>query len=302
MTPEDDSASASTLAIRRCPQFSPTEVLARTGKTLLVAGTYQDQPAVAKLLTDDADLWQHRFAAEVHTYQVFTVHRPPVPAPRLLAADPEAGVLVLEHVTGQPVAYDRHPTTPLALQAASAVVGVAEAVAAWRPPAGAFTAVFDYPERFSRYGPPGHGLLSVDDVDRLQALYTACTAAVDGVWVFAHGDALPSNVVLTGNAPMLLDWEWAGLYLPGVDHALLWTVLSADPVTRARLQASATTGDWHHRAGFWVNAAMTVTREIRTHRELPPSPQRRRILATLDDSLTAVREELARLAETVHSR
>lgn len=301
MTPGDDSASAAVLARRRCPHFTPTEVLARTGKSLLVAGTYTGQPAVAKLLTDSAGLWRQRFAAEAYTYQVFATHRPPVPAPRLLAANPEAGMLMLEHVTGWPAATDRHPTVALDPQAASAVAAAADMVAAWRPPDGVFTAVFDYSDRFARYGPRGHGLLSGDDVDRLQAVYTAC-AAVDDVWVFTHGDALPGNVLLGDDTVTLLDWEWAGLYLPGFDHALLWTVLSADPATRARLQASATTGNWHHRAGFWVNAAMTVTREIRTHRDLPPSPPRRRILASLDDSLTVVRGEFARLAETVRSR
>lgn len=301
MTPEDHGASATTLAVRRCPQFRPTEVLARTGKTLLVAGTYHDQPAVAKLLTDGADLWRRRFAAETHVYETFTACRPPVPAPRLLAADAEAGMLVLEHVTGGPVARERHPTAAPAAQASAAAVAAVEAVAAWTPSPGAFDAVFDYPERFFRYGPHGHGLLSADDVDRLHVLYGTCTACTEA-WVFAHGDALPENTILTGNGPVLLDWEWSGLYLPGLDHALLWTVLHADPGTRARLRDSATSGDWHHRAGFWINAAMTVTREIRTHRELPTNADRRRILAALDESLTIVGGELAHLTETAPGR
>lgn len=301
MALDGDSASAGTLAIRRCPQFSPAEVLARTGKSLLLAGAYTGQPAVAKLLTDEVELWRRRFATEVHTYRVFTAHRPPVPVPQLLVADPEAGVLVLERVRGEPAAIERHPTAPLQPRTSAVVVAAVEAVAARTPPPGSFTTVFDYPERFARYGPHGHGLLSVGDVDRLQTIYTASTVA-DDVWVFAHGDALTVNVCLTGDTVTLLDWEWAGLYLPGFDHALLWTVLATEDASRARLWASVSTGDWHHRAGFWINAAMTVTRETRIHHELPPTPQRRRILESLDGKLTVVREELARLANMVSTR
>ncbi len=50
-----------------------------------------------------------------------------------------------------------------------------------------------------------------------------------------------------------------GLYLHGFDHALLWTLLGADPTARARLLASATAGGAHKEAALWINAAMTTT-------------------------------------------
>ncbi len=269
----------------RCPGFTLDGLLARTGKSLLVTGTYQDAPAVAKLLTNTAPLWRGKFAAELHAYQVFAEHPPPVPVPRLLASDAGAGLLVLERISGRPAAAERHPSRPLPPGDLDAVLGAAGAVAGWVPPAGAFGPVFDYPDRFARYGPAGHGLLTAADVGRLTAVYNTLrdaphdeAAAKAEVlaggprglrgWAFAHGDALLGNFLLIGAGCVLVDWEFAGLYLPGYDHALLWTVLHADPLARARLRSRARVGGHRTEAAFWVNAAMTLTREIRTHREL----------------------------------
>lgn len=289
------------LAQRRCPGFAPSAVMARTGKTLLVAGTYRQQPAVAKLLIEDADLWRRRFAAEARTCQVFATHTPPVPVPLPLCVDVQAGVLVLQRVHGSGVAASRHPTTALSEQVAAAVVSTVEAIAAWKPPAGAFETVFDYPERFSRYGPHGHGLLNSGDLTALNRIYTAL-ASNDDVWVFAHGDALASNLLLTGPDLTVVDWEWAGMYLPGFDHALLWSLLSADSRARRSLVSSATAGPWTGRAGMWVNAALALTREIRLHRELDANPVRDRILTRLQHDLNTVRHELARLNESLPCR
>ncbi|MBB6171958.1 hypothetical protein HNR23_002018 [Nocardiopsis mwathae] len=216
--PLDDAVAA---RLDRFLHFTPAGMVADTGKALLVAGDYDGAPAVAKLLTDHAQMWRRRFAAETRAYEVAADHPPPVGAPRLLAADTEAGILILQHMSGRPAATERHPAAPLPPRSSAAVVGAADAVAAWSPPTEAFTPVFGYPQRFTRYGPAGYGLLTQEDVRRLTLIYTAL-AEVQGVWVVAHGDALPANIHIDGSMVMMLDWEWAGLYLPGWDHALLW--------------------------------------------------------------------------------
>lgn len=284
------------LARQRCPDFTPEGVLARTGKTLLVEGMFQQQPAVAKLLTDDAPLWRRRFTVEAATYRMFATDPPPVAVPGLLSVDVDAGVLILSRVAGTGAASERHPTTGLSPAVSKTVVATVEAIATWAPPEGAFAAVFDYPERFSRYGPHGYGLLTGEDVTVLTHIDAALNSSVDA-WAFAHGDALPSNMLMDAHHVTVVDWEWAGMYRPGYDHALLWTLLHHAPNTRAALIASASTGPWARRAGLWVNAAMTVAREIRIHRDLAPTPERERILTQLDRDLTAVRHELASLAE-----
>jgi hypothetical protein len=67
------------------------------------------EPAVAKVLTDRTEFWLGRFAAEIAAYRAFEVAAPPAPAPRLLAADRDAGVLVVTRMPGVPVSADRYP-------------------------------------------------------------------------------------------------------------------------------------------------------------------------------------------------
>ncbi len=287
------------LAARRCPRFVPHEVLAHTDKSLLRTGVYAGEAAVAKLLTDTAPSWRTRFTAEVRTYQVFVAHPPPVRVPRLLAADAEVGMLMLEQVSGAPANNERHPATPLARPVAAVMAATSGALAAWEPPAGAFSPVFDYPQRFSRYGPHGYGLLTPVDVERLTALYGELTDAGKTAWEFAHGDTLSSNFLLTDDGCELIDWEFAGLYLPGFDRAMLWILLHNDPATRAQLLLPAVTGGWHRQAAWWVNATAAVAREIRMHQGLPATSQRAHRPAALTEDMATVRTQLARLAHAI---
>jgi aminoglycoside phosphotransferase (APT) family kinase protein len=51
---------------------------------------------------------------------------------------------------------------------------------------------------------------------------------------FAHGDLTARNVIATDKGPVLIDWEWAGLYPPGYDRAFLW--FSLIDIESGRLQ------------------------------------------------------------------
>ncbi len=275
-----------------CPTLRVDALLHRTDKTAVLAGVLDGAPVVAKFLLDRGEFWRAKFAAEVRTYEVFAAAPPPVPVPRLCAADPAAGVLVATRLPGAPVATDRYPG-PLPDTAVDVLVGAASAVSTWRPPAGALAAVWDYPQRFTRYR-DRHGLF--DDAD-----HTALTAAAAAAGPLepAHGDLLPGNVLhadttLSG----VLDWEFAGLYLPGADLALLWVLLAATPAARARIEAAAGT-TMPSRAGFWVNVATLVARERRTHGELPPGPLRDTRLAGLAATWNTARTRLHQLAREV---
>jgi Phosphotransferase enzyme family len=216
---------------------------------------------------------------------------PPVPAPRLLAADPDAGVLVVTRVPGVPVSADRYPG-PLPGPTAAMVLQTAAALASWRPPAGLFAPVFDYPDRFSRY--QRLGLLADDDVAALTTL-----SAVAGAQQVAHGDLLPANILRqpagdpaeAATVTGVLDWEFTGLFLPAFDLALLWVALAATPEARPRIEAAVGV-DPDQLAGFWVNVAMVATRELRTHAELPPGPLRETRLAARAATWAHARDQL----------
>ncbi|WP_157905338.1 phosphotransferase, partial [Parafrankia colletiae] len=191
--------------VRLCyPDFRLREMVADTGKAVLLAGTYGGQPAVLKVLTDQARPWRERFARESAAYEAFAAEPPPVRVPVLLAP-PAPGLLLVERIPGLPVARHRYPDAPLSEAAAAALLYVSDTLSDWAAPA-VFVPAIDYPQRIRRYGPGGHGVLGADAVMGLLTLYRRIAGRVR--WRFAHGDLLPTNVLLDdGAVPAVLDWE-----------------------------------------------------------------------------------------------
>lgn len=94
---------------RICPEFTPVQVLRRSGRSVLVVGTTGRSTAVAKCLLDHSPIWSERFRHEIAAYRSFVRHRPPVRVPRLIAADPDHCTLVIERTAGRVAALQRHP-------------------------------------------------------------------------------------------------------------------------------------------------------------------------------------------------
>lgn|GEM_PF-3958434 len=146
----------------RCPGLRVDAVLHRGDKAVLLAGVLDGVDVVAKLLTTDAGrFWRARFIAEIDTYLAFQVAPPPVPAPRLLVADPDAGLLVATRLPGEPVARGRYPTR-LGTAGAAPLLRAVRDLRAWSAPQGLFPVVWDYPYRFGRYR-TDHGLIDGRD-------------------------------------------------------------------------------------------------------------------------------------------
>jgi hypothetical protein len=276
---------------RACaPDLDLDGVVHRTDKAVLLAGTLNGSAVVVKLLVGDDPFWRAKFTAEIDTYRAFELAPPPVPAPRLLAADPDAGVLVATRLVGAPVSRDRYPKL-LHPGDVRVMVDAARALQAWSAPDGVFATVWDYPHRFRRYRTE-YGLLD----DRDEAVLNALTA-VAGPMRLAHGDLLPANVLqLPGGVLIgMLDWEFTGRFLPGLDAALLWIVLGQLPGARHNAEQLAGT-TVPERAGFWANIATLCVRELRTHGELPDGPLRATRLAYLQPTWDTVRTRVHELA------
>jgi hypothetical protein len=95
---------ALTLVRRLRPDFASADLLQRTGKTIVIGGAVAGQPVVAKVLLDRDPFWRDKFNREAAVYGAFTADAPPVRVPRLIDSDPAAGVLILERLTGRPLA------------------------------------------------------------------------------------------------------------------------------------------------------------------------------------------------------
>lgn len=111
-----------------------------------------------------------------------------------------------------------------------------------------------------------------------------------------HGDPLASNILISpAGTPVLLDWEFGGLFLPGFDLAMLHTQLGAGtPAIRERIDAIITEAG--AQAAFAVNLAIVLTRELRIYRELPDGAARDACLPLIASAWEAARERIRRLA------
>lgn len=259
--PQGAQLRTAVAAVQRiCPDFTPVQLLRRGGRTALLIGTSGRSPAVAKCLLDHSPAWADRFRHEIAAYRTFVRHRPPVRVPRLIAADPESCVLVMERMPGRVVSPQRHPSHPPARGDVRAALAAYSRINMWRPPAGVFDAPIDYPARLGRYHELG--LLTDRDMGDLHKLLHGLAHAQGQ---FCHGDALLSNVLLSPAGPSLVDWEHAGWYLPGYDLAVLWSVLADDPAARRQISQQAQAAGPAARDAFLVNLMLVLTREIRTY-------------------------------------
>jgi hypothetical protein len=260
-------------------------VLRCSGKTLLAAGDLAGRPVVVKVLLDGGGFWQARWRHEIGIYRAFAQEPPPVRVPALVRTD---GVrfLVLERLDARPLDTERYPGHRLTAAQTEPCLAAVRALSTWRPASGQFAPVWDYPDRVSRYHAAGH--LTDTDRDALHRLLARCGRAGE----IGHGDPLPSNMLLTADGGCaLVDWEFAGTFLPGFDLAMLHTLLGANtPAIRTRIDQVVT--DTGIQEQFAVNLAMVLTRELRIHRELPDSPERARRLAFLDTAWTQARDRL----------
>lgn len=259
--PQGTQLRTAVAAVQRiCPEFTPVQLMRRGGRTALLIGTSGRAPAVAKCLLDHSSGWSERFRHEIAAYRTFVRHRPPVRVPRLIAADPDSCVLVMERMPGRVVSPQRHPVQPPARGDVRAALSAYSRVNLWRPPAGSFDAPIDYPVRISRYHELG--LLTDRDLGDLRKLLRGLAHAQGQ---FCHGDAQLSNVLVSPAGPSLVDWEHAGWYLPGYDLALLWSVLGDDPAARRQISQQAQHAGPDARDSFLVNLMLVLTREIRTY-------------------------------------
>lgn len=261
---------------RICPEFNPVQVLRRSGRSVLLVGSTGRTTAVAKCLLDHSPVWVERFRHEIAAYRAFVRHRPPVRAPRLIAADPDNCTLVVERMPGRAAALTRHPVEAPPRADVRAALGAIARLNTWRPPAGMFDAPLDYASRIARYHELG--LFTDRDLGDLQKLLHGLAGGRQGMGQFCHGDALLSNILLSPAGPVLVDWEHAGWYLPGYDLATLWAVLGDAPVARRQISQLAQATGPAARDAFLVNLMLVLTREIRmyetavqrTMRETPP--------------------------------
>lgn len=271
-----------------CPRFVAGTVLHRSSTSFVAAGTLDLTPVVAKVLAGGSPFWRERFLREVEAYRLFETLQPPLRTPRMLSADPNRGVILLERVFGRPLAYDRHPTASVPVAELAGALTELRQLHKWQPPVGQ-SWIVNYAPRIDRARRQG----IFDAADRAAVGELARRAA--GRWELAHGDLVLSNILKTRDGFVFLDWATVGLYLAGFDLAQLWVLLG--DVHGPRRVIEDIIGDTGPAAlpPFLVNLALLLGRERRAHQHRTDELGVAR-RARLDESWADVRDQIHRAA------
>lgn len=258
-----------------------------TSKSMLALGDLAGCRVAVKILRDTDKFWIEAWRRETAVNEVFTRVESAVPVrvPRLLRTD-HRRVMVLEWAQGHRLDNHRYPRRLLTSTEVGTMLAAAAAINQWRPPASpGIGAVFDYLDRFARYR--HRGLLTDADCAALHALMPAAGTPAQ----FNHGDLLASNVLITDTTATVIDWEFAGFYLPGLDLALMYTQLgAATPLIRQRINTAVAAHAIE--VPFVINLATIVTRELHMHREATSAPYQRETLACLESLWERTRDRL----------
>jgi hypothetical protein len=187
----------------------------------------------------------HRgFDRERRANQLLLRHPPPVRFPRLLSVDHRSAVLRFEAVDAEP--YGPKYPTDLAAADVDALVDLAFAMRRYRP-RGARAVRFDPARRLHRA--VRDGVLSPTAAAAFGERMRRTPAALR----FCHADITARNVLRSAAGPVLIDWEWAGIYPDGWDPAVLWFSLRHVPEARTRIEARLSPS---HTEWFWYSALL----------------------------------------------
>jgi hypothetical protein len=194
------------------PDLQQGEKLRQTDKAVTIAGRWHGHEVVAKQLTSSEGHWATRFAHEISAYRAFAATPPPWRTPRLHYAGHR--VLIIERLPGASPHTDRYPPR-LPEPTVTGMIDALTAFNAWQPPPGPLNMpATDWPARIRRY------TAAVDLPDDVQQ--SLLEAVASAPLVFGHGDPLASNALVAADQPLIfIDFEFAGMYPPGADLALL---------------------------------------------------------------------------------
>jgi hypothetical protein len=273
-----------------CPGFQPLAPV-RARKSELLAGVAGGAPVIAKRVARPDEVWAWYLRREIAIYRAFAATPPAFRAPRLVAADEELGVLVIERLPGPPLATHRRPRVPPTPEDVAALVELRAQIATWpgalppeplrSPGAGRRIAerLLEDPAAPRAWFHDGvarcaaRGILTADVAARIDGALAAHPAIAP-----SHGDLLLRNAIRDGDRIGLVDWECAGMHLEDWDLALLWIQL--DPPARGPIEQAVNAGGSARWRAFLGLVVFALAREVafqRAFRAPPDGPAARRL-------------------------
>ena len=247
-------------------QIDDLEPLGRSLKCRVYSGRFRGSEVIAKVLEHEDPVWRWYFEREVAALPLLA----PIGAPDLIAVDRDAGVLVAERHRGAPLARNRAagPIDDAVIDRALAIGDAAAAIdlsSINSPPSPEVRETMRSRLLEDPTAPLGWFTEGVDRcvalglIDRARADRIAAAIESGGA-VCQHGDLLPRNVLVDGDAVALIDWECAGDHARDWDRALLWA--NVDAAGRSRIEGSIG-ADPERNRGFRAMCAFALAREVK---------------------------------------
>jgi len=276
-----------------CPGFVPAGAAICTETSTLIPGRVGATAALAKQPIDPRPFWQARARHEIAAYSVLAAAgRPPVPLPRLIAADPGHPLLIMTSIPGTPLGPDRYPAPGFPSAYLDQLLATLDALHHWHVPA--LRRIPPDTDYAAQYAALPEDLFSPGERARLAATASELTQTLGTQ--LEHGDAHPANTVASPRAPLaLIDLEFLAPRLPGYDLAMLWNVVGTVPALRCRIVARAGPAPQMLTA-FWLNTILVLGREILSHQRNAPTPPHHARLARQLRDLAQTRRHLGNTA------
>lgn len=292
MTDHQAIDQAAALLARICPGFTAAGPPIQTGTSRLHHGAVDGRAVIAKYPTDPRPWWQDRCRHEITVYRVLARHPPPVQVPELVAADPDAPLLVVTLLPGEPLHLDRYPAAgTVPAETVTRFLRTLDQLHRWplgrRP--GLFPDDSDYRHQLNAL--PDDLLTSVVK-DSLILLFSRAGIGCQ----LTHGDAHLGNALNTGPGTALVDLELTAVRPGGYDQAQLFMFLGENPAARA-LVTTVRDGP-EGQAGFWLAVVLVTCREILSHRRHGDLPHRQHRLARLHADLALAIDRCHALNDT----
>ncbi|MFT3698895.1 MAG: phosphotransferase [Kofleriaceae bacterium] len=291
MQPAPDFATRITAL---CPGFIAGDRI-RARKSDLLAGTLDGTAVIAKRVAKPSPVWEFYLQHELAIYRAFAAHPSGIRTPRLVAATHD--LLVIERITGAPLATQRRPAARLPIRTIGAILDAHAQLATYaHTPASQKAPRARLRDRLLEDPTdPGWVRDGIRLCGKRGTIDAELAREIDQVLAtspatFQHGDLLLRNIISDDEDDLVLvDWECAGMHPRDWDLALVWTQLAGPARTLVEDAVRESTTRWRAFLGLVIFA---FARELRFV-DAFPSPNaatRDGIAAELADTARRFRE------------
>ena len=260
--------------------------IANTGKSSVYAATLDGCPVAIKGIISENVYYQETFRNGLVIYSRFDTN-PVDCAPSILALNDSPPYVILQQVPGSPLSLERYlDPNQVTWDKMMEIVHVLESFGRYQgiPVESKEAVIKAYRKRWTKY--VERKIFTQEDFDILAKL----EKCADWLPEFNHGDTVPSNIFDDNGTIKIIDWEFAGSYVPGYDISVLWAICGNIPPIQRKLEDNYLSNMRKVQLTFACNLLNVASRELHIHLALPENHVLRSRLPMLNGLLARARE------------